>query len=113
MKKSMIIALNAYLNNNDNTVDIAAIKSALADEVAKMNEVSDSKMKIYNDAQSVVFNVMTYDKPLTVKEIYTACEDDLPEDFSTSKLQYALLRYWSDKVKAFDNGKNPKTYVRI
>lgn len=112
MKKSSIIALNNYFNHNDDTVDLNSIAAELAVEVAKMDEKSNAKKNLYEAAKPIVFNAMTYDKPMTVKEIFTNC-DGLPESFNQHHLQYALLRYWSNEVKKFDNGRNVKTYVRI
>ena len=112
MKKSSIIALNNYFNHNDDTIDLASIAAELAAEVAKMDEKSNAKKSVYEAAKPIVFNVMTYDKPMTVQEIYCNC-NGLPEGFNVNKLQYALLRYWSTEVKKFDNGRNANTYVRI
>lgn len=113
MKKSTIVALNAYLNLNDATIDIDAIKAEIAAEVGKMNEKSNAKMSVYEEAKPIVMNALSYETPMTVKDIVTACGDTLPADFTTHKVQYALLRYWNTEVKKIDNGKNPNTYLKI
>ena len=91
-------------------MNVQAVFNEVATEWGKNREKSEANAKIYAAAKEPVFAVLS-DTPQTVKEIFTEIEDDLPENFSPSKLQWALLNLWNDEVVAHDNGKNPKTYT--
>lgn len=109
MKKNTIESLYAYFVKNDNTVDLSTVVEDVRAEYERTNAKTKAKMDAYAVAKPIVLGVIT-DNPMTVKDIYEACKNDLPDDFSSHKIQYALRTYWVDDVDKHDNGKNPFTY---
>ena len=109
MKKSVLKNLVAYFNNE--TVDTDALKKEIFDEYDRLNEKSRANAEKYAAAKDIVLNAIV-DKPMTAKEIFTACETELPQDFTSNKIQYALLHYWNDDVVRHIDGKNPSTYQK-
>ena len=108
MKKNTISALYNYFVKSDDTIDLSTVVEDIRNEYEKVVVKSQEKASAYDAAKPIVFAVM--DKPMTVKEIFAACENDLPEGFTAHKLQYALLNYWNDEVDKIPNGKSPFTY---
>ena len=108
MKKNTITALYNYFVNSDDTVDLSAVVEDIRAEYERTAAKSQAKASAYDEAKPIVFGVMT--EPMTVKEIFAKCEDELPDGFTASKVQYGLLHYWNDEVVKIDNGKGPFTY---
>ena len=109
MKKNTVTALYNYFVKNDNTVDLSSAVEDIRAEFEKSAEKVNAKMISYERAKPIVLSAIT-GVALTVKDIFTTCENDLPEGFTASKIQYALLHYWTDEVVKIDNGKGPFTY---
>ena len=109
MRKNTITALYNYFVKNNDTIDLSAIVEDIRAEYEKSAAKSNAKMDAYEQAKPIVFAAIT-DTALTVKDIFTACEGELPEGFTSHKIQYGLLHYWNDEVNKIDNGKNPFTY---
>ena len=108
MKKNTITALYNYFEKDDTTNLSAAIEDIRA-EYEKSAAKATAKMDAYEQAKPIVLSAIA-DAPLTVKDIFAVCEDELPNDFTASKIQYGLLHYWNDEVVKIDNGKGPFTY---
>ena len=111
MKKSTIETMIAYLNGAD--VDTAELKSILEGELNHLNSKANANAVMYDSAKEPVLGVMSADTPMTAREIFAACENDLPEGFTANKVQYLLLHQLADQVKKHDNGKNANTYSLI
>ena len=109
MKKNTITALYNYFVKNDDTIDLSAVVEDIRTEYEKSAAKVNAKMDAYEQAKPIVLSAIA-DAPLTVKDIFAVCEDELPDGFSASKIQYALLHYWNDEVDKIDNGKAPFTY---
>ena len=109
MKKNTIVALYNYFVNSDDTVDLSTVVEDIRAEYEKSAAKANAKMDAYEQAKPIVFAAIA-DTALTVKDIFTACEDELPEGFTPHKIQYALLHYWMDEVNKIDNCKGPFTY---
>lgn len=71
-------------------------------EIAKGAAKKQAAREAYEAAHDVVIGVMS-DAPMTVAEIFAACEDKLPEDFSKNKVQYGLLNYWASEIVKVEN----------
>ena len=95
-----------------NIPEMAEAYQELAAELAKDIEKANANRALYDAAKAVVMPHVTA-TPQTVQEIYDACSDELPENFSKSKVQYALINYWTDEVRKVVNAKGPNQYVRI
>ena len=109
MKKNTITALYTYFVKNDTTIDLSAVIEDIRAEYEKSAAKASAKMDAYEQAKPIVLSAIT-GTALTVKDIFTACEDELPDGFTASKIQYGLLHYWMDEVDKIDNGKGPFTY---
>ena len=109
MKKNTLTALYNYFVNSDDTIDLSAVVEDIRAEYEKSAAKSQAKANAYEVAKPIVFGVMT--EPMTVKDIFAKCENDLPDGFTAHKIQYALLNYWCDEVVKIDNGKAPFTYM--
>ena len=109
MKKNTITALYTYFVKNDTTIDLSAAVEDIRAEYEKSAAKVDAKMIAYEQAKPIVLAAIT-GVALTVKDIFTTCENDLPVGFTASKVQYGLLHYWNDEVVKIDNGKAPFTY---
>lgn len=97
-----------YLNGE--TVDTAALRTEIQAEYDRVTEKARANADKYATAIPIVLGVMT---PIgnTAAEIYAACANDLPEDFSLSKVQYLLREKLKGKIRVIPNGKNPNTYA--
>ena len=108
MKKSTLKSLVAYLNG-ETVANINEIKAELQAELSKGEEKAKANRDLYAAAHEAVMGVMS-DKPMTVADIFAACEDKLPENFTKAKVQYALLHYWNDEVVKVENGRSAYQY---
>ena len=119
MKKNVMIALHTIaesataidtLKQLFPNLDIPTTFAEVEAEYVKNCAKSEANARAYAAAKEPVFAVLS-SVPQTVKDIFAAAEDDLPDNFSPNKIQWALLNLWNDEVESFDNGKNPKTYA--
>lgn len=108
MKKSTLKSLVAYLNG-ETVANINEIKAELQAELSKGEEKAKANRDLYAAAHEAVMSVMS-DTPMTVADIFAACEDKLPENFTKAKVQYALLHYWNDEVVKVENGRSAYQY---
>ena len=95
MKKSTIKTVIACLNGEN--VNVAELLATLQGELDRLNEKARANAELYASAKDIVLSALT-SEPMTVTEIYNLVGGDLPETFSKSKVQYALLNYWADEV---------------
>ena len=120
------VALDYVLSHADLPENIADRLVALKDAVAKRNAHSTTtspekkaadKVKRAEARQSFLNEMLPIVRkgmdttPRTVKEIYERIKNDVPEDFTISKLQYMFTKneVGADVVKV-NNGKHPFTY---
>jgi hypothetical protein len=107
MKKNTLSTIANYIKN---VPELSAEYAELAAEIAKNEEKAQANRVLYAAAKEAVFSTLARaENPMTVADIFNSTEN-LPEEFSPSKLQYALLNYWNDEVIKHDNGRNPFTY---
>lgn len=108
MKKSTMKSLVSYLNG-ETVTNIDEIKAELEAELAKGEAKAQANRDFYASAHDVVMSAITTE-PQTVSEIYEACKDELPDGFSKSKVQYAILNYWNAEVVKVENPKGANQY---
>lgn len=108
MKKNTMTTIAAYIKN---VPELANEYAELQAELDKNAAKAQANRDLYATAHDVVMAHLD-STPVTVTELYASCEDELPDGFSKSKIQYALLNYWSDEVVKHDNGKKAFTYTR-
>lgn len=109
MKKSTLETMISYLHGN--TVDTAALLTELEAEQAKLTEKARANAALYEAAIPTVLAALT-DEPQTSKELFAACEAELPEGFSQSKLNYLLRTALADKVHT-NRDQKVNTYTRL
>ena len=112
MKKSTLIALTDYFSTTTVPSELTDAVADLRAEREKGEEKAQANRDLYATAHDVVMNVISDTTPMFVSEIYEACADDLPDNFSKSKIQYALLHYWNDEVVKIENAKGPNQYIK-
>ena len=110
MKKNVLEAIHNYLNGDD-TVDLSTLRDEVNAEWERVTAKRRANQDIYSMAKEVVFSVMSETRPMTVKEIFIACGDRLPEGFTPAKIQYAVLHYWNNEIVKHDNGKTAFSYT--
>lgn len=117
MKNTTFSALVTIMNNTDvfnaimtncPDIDAQAVRAAINEELSGKMEKKKANQDAYAAAKAPVFAVLST-TPQTAQEIFTACEDELPDKFTKHKVQYALLNYWRNEIVVHDNDK-PKTY---
>lgn len=110
MKKSTLESIRNYLNG-DSTVDLSVLRDEVNAEWERTTAKSRANTELYDTAAPVVLNALSA-TPMTTKEIFAACETELPEGFTANKISYLLLHQLADEVVKHDNGKNANTYTR-
>lgn len=108
MKKNTMTTIAAYIKN---IPELANEYAELAAELAKNEAKAQANRDLYAQAHDVVMAHLT-DTPVTVAELFAACESELPEGFSKSKIQYAVRELWSAEIVKHENGKKAFTYSR-
>ena len=109
MKKSTLETIRNYLNG-DETIDLSVLRQEINDEWERTTAKSRANADLYATASPIVEKVLDA-TPRTSKEIFTLCENDLPDGFTANKVQYLILHQLADKVVKHDNGKNANTYT--
>lgn len=113
MKKTTLSALYAFLNG-DTTVNLDEARTEITAEYEKQMNASKAKADAYDAAKPVILEILRAcptEDGMTVSAIAQQAAELLPEDFTKSKIQYALTRYWTDEVEKIENpGKVPNTY---
>lgn len=106
MKKNTLSAIATILNNVD-FENKTAIMDELNAELNKGAVAKAAKASEYDAAMPVVLDVLGQTTaPLTVAEIFEACENDLPEGFTKNKVSYGLTHYWTGRVVKIDGKVN-------
>ena len=109
MKKNVFEMVVAMVNGQP-VADMETLRNEINAEYERMNAKRKANKDAYDAAKDVVFGILC-DKPMTVKEIYSAGEGLWPDGFTSAKVQYAILHYWNDEVVKHDNGKSAYTYT--
>ena len=105
-KNEMRNLLN-YLNGED--VDMTEIKAKLEAELAKDAEAKAAKATEYDAIREVVFSKLG-SAPMTMADLFKACEAELPEGTTRGKVQYGILNYWADEIVKIEG--KPNQYRR-
>lgn len=109
MKKNTLTALYTYFVKNDTTIDMTTVVEDIRAEYERTAAKAQANKNIYDAAHDVLIAALT-NTPQTSKEIFEA--NEWPEDFTQSKLNYALRALWANEVNKIDNGKSAYTYTR-
>ena len=109
MKKNTLRTIVNYIKN---VPELAAEYAELAAEIQKDEDKARANRALYDAAKGVVIDNLPTDKGITASELFEACEDDLPEGFTKSKMQYALSNYWTAEVEKIKVGKDVCLYKK-
>ena len=110
MKNSTLLAMVKILNG-EKVDNFDEVKAEVLAEAEKLTEKANAVREAYDAAKPIVLAHLS-DTPVTIAELVELCGDELPEDFTRSKVQYAFLHYWQDEVEKHENGRNAYTYTR-
>ena len=84
---------------NINTAEADEVREVLTKELNKGAEKAQATAELYESVKPIVFGALAEaSAPATISEIFGAVEEQLPEGFTKSKLQYAMTRLWKDEL---------------
>ena len=122
-KDALTIALSTMTNDEAKTViqkmidQLAQPRTPLSDEAkarinfARKEKTAAARAALMEKVLPVLRSALSkYDMAITAKELYENAKDNLPEDFTASKVQYVLLHELVDEVDKIDDGRNANTY---
>lgn len=107
MKKTTMQTIANYIAN------VPELADAYAELTAELNRnaaKAQANRELYDAARSVALAALELaPNGCTAAELFAEAEQELPEGFTKSKLQYALTHYWNDAV-AVEKTKNGNVY---
>lgn len=108
MKKNSLRNIANYIAN---VPELATEYAELTAELSKNEEKANTNRALYDNAKNVIMRYL--DSGLTtVSELWEKVKDELPEGFTKSKMQYAMINYWTDEVVKVENPKGANQYRR-
>ena len=96
MKKVTMNTILSLIANID-TPEAEEVRAELNAELNKDKARKDANQALYEAVKPIAFSELSA-TPVTIGELYDAIADKLPEDFTKSKLQYAITRLWKDEL---------------
>ena len=122
-KEALSIALTTMTNDEAKTViqkmidQLAQPRTPLSDEAkaranaARKEKTAAARAALMKEVLPVLRSTLSkYDMSITAKELYENAKDNLPSDFTASKVQYVLLHELVDEVDKIEDGRNAYTY---
>ena len=116
---ALVYALNTVIKCNDNP-DVCEVLTTMIAQLSKPRKTSDeakakakakrasARAELCAQVVPVLREVITTD--MTAKEIFTAAQDRLPQDFTAAKVQAVLLREMKDEVVKTEAKGKANTY---
>ena len=96
MKKATLSTIySALLDSGYESTD--PIMEEISKELNRGEAEKAKNAELYEQAKAIVLGALS-DKPATISEIYDEVASELPDGFSTGKVQYAITRLWADEV---------------
>lgn len=87
-----------------------AILAEIYAELHRGDAVKAAKAVVYETAKPIVFDALSLtSNPVTLAELWDAIAGNAPEDFTKSKLSYALTHQWADEVVKVEGKVNAYT----
>ena len=109
MKKNTLVAIKTALTNFG-----FADEDVMAELTAEINKGEEQKAKnaaVYTGFHDIAMKALSEaNAPVTISELWDAIEDEVAEDVTKGKLQYAITRLWADEVVKTEG--NPNTYAK-
>lgn len=94
------------------SVDFENKETVLAEvykDLHRNDEVKAKKAETYDALHDIIINVLD-EVPVTCSELYESIDENLPDDVSRGKVQYALTHLWQDEIVKIPG--KPNTYRR-
>ena len=108
MRKVSMTALLDILNGVSYSDEmVAELKDELTKEINKGQAQKDANAQAYEAIHSLIVDTLSA-TPVTVAELFTEIEQDLPEGMTKGKIQYALTHLWQDEIVKIEG--KPNTY---
>ena len=104
---ALVYALNTVIEYNDNS-EVCEVLTTMIAQLSKPRKTSDTakanakakradaRATLMAQVVPILRDVMTAD--MTAKEIFSAAQERLPQDFTANKVQAVLLREMKDEV---------------
>lgn len=97
MKNSTMNTIYTALTNYGFTDE--TVLTELYNEIHRNDKAKAEKASVYEAAKPIVFAQFELTEvPLTVAELWEAIEGEVSEDFTKSKLSYALTHQWAGEI---------------
>lgn len=93
-------------------VDFENKETVLAEvykDLHRNDEVKAKKAETYDALHDIIIGALD-ETPVTCSELYESIEENLPNDVSRGKVQYALTHLWQDEIVKIPG--KPNTYRR-
>ena len=105
MKKLSLVAIkNALVGYGFEDADILA---EIEKELSKGEAEKAKNAEAYEAMHDVIVGALS-DVPVTCAELFASIENELPEDATKGKVQYALTHLWQDEIVKIAG--KPNTY---
>ena len=100
MKKTTMMTLVSYLNaQNFLPSDVADACDELKEELNRGAEKAQKNRELYESVKPIVWDgFKVAGKPITIAELFEEIENELPDGFGKSKVQYAVTRLWINEL---------------
>jgi hypothetical protein len=114
MKKATMNAIVNYLSDNlsyANEEEKSFLQSTIDELTAELTRgeaKAQANRDMYAVATPIVLRALS-DTPVTIGELFTEIEGDLPEGFTKGKVQYLVTRVLTDKVEKHEGKVNTYT----
>lgn len=90
-------------------IPMTEIREELTAELNRGAEKAEANRKLYDEVHDIVMDALSTETPVTIAELYSEIEGNLPEGFSKGKVQYAVTRLWADEVVKHEGKTNGYT----
>lgn len=105
MKKASLQSLVSYLTSVD---ALPEIRDEITAELAKSEAKAQANRDMYAEATPIVLGALSA-TPVTIGELYTEVEKNLPDGFTKGKVQHLVTRMLTDKVEKHEGKVNTYT----
>ena len=107
MKKATMQTIVDYINDNA-VEELFGVRDELNAELNKGAEEKARNAEQYEAVKGIVFAELANlgEGTVTLGELYDAVAQNLPQDFTKGKLQYAVTRLWKDELEKVEGKVN-------
>jgi len=114
------IAINSIPMDIENPTEVVEVLTKIRDQIAKPRKTSDeakakakdkradARAELIAQVAPILRSIIDHD--MTAKEIFAAAQDQLPEDFTASKVQNILIREMAPELVRTERKKGGDLY---